>query len=39
MDFFASDGDVAEVIGFFVSPRAKGVTGQAIMVNAGEFMS
>jgi NAD(P)-dependent dehydrogenase (short-subunit alcohol dehydrogenase family) len=39
MDFFATDGDVAEVIGFFASGRAKGVTGQAIMVNAGEFMS
>ena len=39
LDFFATDGDVAEVIGFFVSPRAKGVTGQTIMVNAGEFMS
>jgi NAD(P)-dependent dehydrogenase (short-subunit alcohol dehydrogenase family) len=39
MDFFATDGDVAEVIGFFASPRAKGVTGQVIMVNAGEFMS
>jgi NAD(P)-dependent dehydrogenase (short-subunit alcohol dehydrogenase family) len=39
LDFFASDGDVAEVIGFFASPRAKGVTGQVIMVNAGEFMS
>lgn len=39
MDFFATDGDVAEVIGFFASSRAKGVTGQVIMVNAGEFMS
>ena len=38
LDFFATDGDVAEVIGFFASPRAKGVTGQVIMVNAGEFM-
>ena len=36
MDFFATDGDVAEVIGFFASSRAKGVTGQTIMVNAGE---
>jgi NAD(P)-dependent dehydrogenase (short-subunit alcohol dehydrogenase family) len=39
MDFFATDGDVAEVIGFFASERAKGVTGQTIMVNAGEFMT
>ena len=39
LDFFATDGDVAEVIGFFASDRAKGVTGQTIMVNAGEFMS
>ncbi len=38
LDFFATDDDVAEVIGFFASPRAKGVTGQVIMVNAGEFM-
>jgi NAD(P)-dependent dehydrogenase (short-subunit alcohol dehydrogenase family) len=38
MDFFATDGDVAEVIGFFASSRAKGVTGQTIMVNAGETM-
>ncbi len=39
MDFFATDGDVAEVIGFFASSRAKGVTGQTIMVNAGETMT
>jgi NAD(P)-dependent dehydrogenase (short-subunit alcohol dehydrogenase family) len=39
MDFFATDGDVAEVIGFFASGRAKGVTGQTIMVNAGETMT
>lgn len=38
MDFFATDGDVAEVIGFFASSRAKGVTGQVIMVNGGEHM-
>lgn len=34
----ASDGDVAEVIAFFASDRAAGVTGQSILVNAGEFM-
>ena len=34
----ATDGDVAEVIGFLLSDRARGVTGQTVMVNAGEFM-
>jgi enoyl-[acyl-carrier-protein] reductase (NADH) len=34
----ATDGDVAEVIAFFASDRAAGVTGQSILVNAGEFM-
>jgi NAD(P)-dependent dehydrogenase (short-subunit alcohol dehydrogenase family) len=38
MDFFATDGDVAEVIGFFASSRGKGVTGQVILVNGGEHM-
>jgi NAD(P)-dependent dehydrogenase (short-subunit alcohol dehydrogenase family) len=39
MDFFATDGDVAEVISFFASSRGKGVTGQVIMVNGGEHMA
>jgi len=34
----ATDGDVAETIGFLLSDRARGVTGQTVMVNAGEFM-
>ena len=34
----ATDGDVAEVIAFFASERAAGVTGQSILVNGGEFM-
>jgi len=32
-----SDGDVAEAVVFFASDRARMITGQALMVNAGEF--
>ena len=32
-----SDGDVAEAVAFFASDRARLITGQALMVNAGEF--
>ena len=34
----ATDGEVAETIVFFLSDRAGGITGQTIMVNAGEVM-
>jgi NAD(P)-dependent dehydrogenase (short-subunit alcohol dehydrogenase family) len=34
----ASDGDVAEAVAFFASGRARGVTGQCLLVNAGEVM-
>jgi NAD(P)-dependent dehydrogenase (short-subunit alcohol dehydrogenase family) len=34
----ATDGEVAETIGFFLSDRAGGITGQTVMVNAGEIM-
>jgi NAD(P)-dependent dehydrogenase (short-subunit alcohol dehydrogenase family) len=33
-----SDGDVAEVVIFFASDRARMVTGQALLVNAGEYI-
>lgn len=32
-----SDGDVAEVVAFFASDRARMVTMQSVLVNAGEF--
>jgi len=34
----ATDGEVAETIVFFLSDRAGGITGQTLMVNAGEVM-
>jgi NAD(P)-dependent dehydrogenase (short-subunit alcohol dehydrogenase family) len=34
----ATDADVAEAIVFMASDRAKGITGQTLFVNAGEFM-
>lgn len=34
----ATDGDVAETVMFLASDRARGITGQSILVNAGEFM-
>jgi NAD(P)-dependent dehydrogenase (short-subunit alcohol dehydrogenase family) len=33
----AEDGDVAEAAVFLASPRAKAITGQCLLVNAGEF--
>jgi NAD(P)-dependent dehydrogenase (short-subunit alcohol dehydrogenase family) len=33
-----SDGDVAEVVVFFASDRARMVTGQTLLVNAGEYI-
>nr|WP_180218309.1 SDR family oxidoreductase [Streptomyces albus] len=34
----AEDGDVAEAVAFFASARARGITGQCLLVNAGEHM-
>jgi enoyl-[acyl-carrier-protein] reductase (NADH) len=34
----AEDGEVADVAMFFASDHAKAVTGQHLMVNAGEMM-
>ena len=34
----ASDGDVAEAALFFASDRARSITGQSLLVNAGELM-
>jgi NAD(P)-dependent dehydrogenase (short-subunit alcohol dehydrogenase family) len=33
----AEDGDVAEAAVFLASPRAKAITGQCLLVNAGEY--
>ena len=34
----ATDGDVAEALVFFASPRANGITGQTLLINAGEVV-
>ncbi|CAL9474863.1 SDR family oxidoreductase [Streptomyces sp. enrichment culture] len=34
----ATDGDVADVVAFLLSDRARAVTGQSLLVNAGELM-
>jgi NAD(P)-dependent dehydrogenase (short-subunit alcohol dehydrogenase family) len=33
----ATDQDVAETVGFFLSDRARSITGQTLLVNAGEI--
>jgi len=33
----ATDSDVAEAVGFFLSDRARSITGQTLLVNAGEL--
>lgn len=33
----ATDHDVAETVGFFLSDRARSITGQTLLVNAGEI--
>jgi NAD(P)-dependent dehydrogenase (short-subunit alcohol dehydrogenase family) len=33
-----TDGDVAEAVGFFCSDRARMITGETLLVNAGELM-
>jgi NAD(P)-dependent dehydrogenase (short-subunit alcohol dehydrogenase family) len=32
-----TDGDVAEAVGFFLSDRARSISGQTLLVNGGEF--
>ena len=34
----ATDGEVAEALVFFASPRSAGITGQTLLINAGEVM-
>lgn len=34
----ATDGEVAETLVFFASPRSGGITGQTLLVNAGEIV-
>jgi NAD(P)-dependent dehydrogenase (short-subunit alcohol dehydrogenase family) len=34
----ATDGEVAEALCFFASPRAGGITGQTLLINAGEIV-
>ncbi|MGW0912311.1 SDR family oxidoreductase [Streptomyces sp. NPDC002784] len=34
----ATDGDVADAVAFLVSDRARAITGQSLLVNAGELM-
>ncbi|MFF6887327.1 SDR family oxidoreductase [Streptomyces sp. NPDC012421] len=34
----ATDGDVADAVAFLASPRARAITGQSLLVNAGELM-
>jgi NAD(P)-dependent dehydrogenase (short-subunit alcohol dehydrogenase family) len=38
LEEMATDGDVAEAIMFLASDRAHGITGQSLLVNAGEYM-
>ena len=34
----AGDTDVADAVAFLASPRARAITGQSLLVNAGELM-
>jgi NAD(P)-dependent dehydrogenase (short-subunit alcohol dehydrogenase family) len=34
----ATDGEVAEALCFFASPRSAGITGQTLLINAGEVV-
>ncbi len=34
----ATDGEVAEALVFFASPRSSGITGQTLLINAGEIV-
>jgi NAD(P)-dependent dehydrogenase (short-subunit alcohol dehydrogenase family) len=38
LDEMATDDDVAEAVVFLASDRAHGITGQSLLVNAGEYM-
>jgi enoyl-[acyl-carrier-protein] reductase (NADH) len=38
LEEMATDGDVAEAVIFLASDRAHGITGQSLLVNAGEHM-
>jgi NAD(P)-dependent dehydrogenase (short-subunit alcohol dehydrogenase family) len=38
LGYMATDGDVAEAVIFFASDRARSITGQSLLVNAGEHM-
>ncbi|NUU23462.1 MAG: SDR family oxidoreductase [Streptomycetaceae bacterium] len=38
LPYLASDGDTAEAVVFLASDRARGITGQTLLVNAGEYM-
>jgi enoyl-[acyl-carrier-protein] reductase (NADH) len=33
-----SDGDVADAVVFFASDRSRMITGQSLLVNAGEYI-
>jgi enoyl-[acyl-carrier-protein] reductase (NADH) len=33
-----TDGDVAEAVIFFASDRARMITGQSLLVNAGQYI-
>jgi NAD(P)-dependent dehydrogenase (short-subunit alcohol dehydrogenase family) len=32
-----TDGDVAEAVGFFLSDRARSISGQTLLVNGAEY--
>lgn len=38
LPYLATDGDAAEAVVFLASDRARGITGQTLLVNAGEYM-
>jgi NAD(P)-dependent dehydrogenase (short-subunit alcohol dehydrogenase family) len=37
LEHMPTDGDIAEVVGFFLSDRARAISGQSLLVNAGEL--
>jgi enoyl-[acyl-carrier-protein] reductase (NADH) len=38
LGYIPEDADVAELATFLVSDRGRAITGQSLLVNAGEFM-